>query len=225
MAIIGNAPLRKDLSGFIDACDLVLRFNEGKNHGANSGRKADILCIGNSGAPARRLINNRAIRNAFFYDSMSEVWFPRDSGIHKKYGQTAETESFLTVYDDLADELIASNELSGFTIRHFSGELNEIVFRKLKEQALQPFECPSTGFLAVEYILNEPRFVGYEKVLIGFSFQGYRGHPWKAEQRIVQGYSESRTDFKIIPASRIPFSWKGKMEALKLWIKGKKRKG
>ena len=222
MAIIGNAPLQTDLSEFIDACDLVLRFNECRNYGIHSGRKIDILCINNTGAPARRIVDGTMIRSASYYNSISEVWFPRNAEIHRKYVQAVEPPSPLIEYVDWTEELIVSNELAGVTTRRFPGELYEMVFHKLKKKMLGPFVSPSTGFLAIEYVLSEPRFSGYEIILIGFSFQGWVGHPWKTEHKILRGYARSRPNFRIIPPAKTPFCWKEKMVAVTSWIKGTK---
>jgi len=219
MAIIGNGPIRTDLSEFIDACDLVLRFNECKNYGIHSGRKIDILCINNTGAPAQRIVDGRMIRSASYYDSISEVWFPRNAEIHKKYAQAVEPPSPLIEFVDWTDELIVSNELAAVTTQRFSGEFYGMVFHKLKNKTPEPFVSPSTGFLAIEYVLSEPRFSEYEIILIGFSFQGWRGHPWKAEHRILQGYASGRPNFRIIPPAKMPFYRKGNMAALKSWLK------
>jgi hypothetical protein len=51
--------------------------------------------------------------------------------------------------------------------------------------------------LAIEYILSEARFADYEKVLLGFGFTGWAGHPWDAEKEIVMEYAATRTDFHV----------------------------
>jgi hypothetical protein len=223
-AIIGNAPIPVDYSEFIDNCELVLRINEGKNIGVHSGQKTDILCITNTGGPARRIIEGKSIWNSSYYNKLSEVWFPRDSEVHKKYLQTVELPYPATEFDNRADELVAANDLSRTTIRQFSGEFNEAVFKKLKDRARHPFICPSTGLLAIEYILSKARFDRYNKVLAGFTFEGWAGHPWELEQRIVWGYAGRRMDVKMIPGSSISYYLKAKWAYVRSLFEENKRK-
>jgi hypothetical protein len=49
---------------------------------------------------------------------------------------------------------------------------------------------PSLGFLALVHLLGTQRFVGYEKYLCGFVFEGWRGHPWTEEQEFTRGWME-----------------------------------
>ena len=44
----------------------------------------------------------------------------------------------------------------------------------------------STGLLALFYFLNHPDYKTYQIYLNGFSFQGWKGHDWQAEQNYVE---------------------------------------
>lgn len=61
LLILGNAPLRENLSEFIDTSDIVLRFNDAFYYGFNTGRKVDILCITNTGSSSLSIATNREI--------------------------------------------------------------------------------------------------------------------------------------------------------------------
>lgn len=200
MAIVGNAPIQYDLSELIDSCDLVVRFNEYSTFGKNAGRKTNILCVCNTGGPAEKMSQNSLILNAPFYSSSLEVWFPRNERIHQAHiSRYCPNFNRAKFYQDLSTMLATSNQLGSSQIVAFSADLNEQVFNKLIAKAKWPFVVPSTGFLTVEYILNETRFAEYDKILAGFSFRGWRGHPWEAEKTIVWDYDRTREDFCYIP--------------------------
>lgn len=207
IAIVGNAPINYDLSDMIDSCDIVVRFNEYPRWGNHSGRKTDVLCVCNTGTPAEKMSTNRMILNAPFYHSSLEVWFPRNEDVHQshivKYCAKFNQAKY---YKDLSGMLINSNQLSADQVISFSPELNDTAFNKLMKVAKWPFIVPSTGFLTMEYILNEPRFSDYDKSLVGFSFRGWRGHPWEAEKAITLDYTHTRSDFHYISTFPKPLS-------------------
>ena len=95
----------KDQAKLIDACDLVIRFNEWKNYGENCGQRVDVLCICNTGNPARDFIRRACIRKAPFYDLVSEIWFPRDSSVHKEHAKVFAPSYPARKFDDQSDLL------------------------------------------------------------------------------------------------------------------------
>lgn len=197
--------MQLDHSAWIDSCDLVLRFNEGKTVGNNSGTKTDILCISNIGGPAFRIIKNTSIYNAPFFAQLSEIWFPRDINYHLNYlhqnkylhrNKLWYRESELV---DQSQKLIESNQLTSFRIVYFSQDLNRQAFEMLQTKD-RKFICPSTGFLAISYIMNEPRFDEYDKLLFGFTFKAWEGHPMKAEKQIVLKDAGLRNCLHYVPS-------------------------
>ena len=204
IAIVGNGPVSKDQSGLIDACNVVVRFNEWKNYGQNSGLKADILCITNMGVPANRIIRGALIGKVPHLDQISEIWFPRDSEVHKAHTAEFAPEYLLNEFDDLSVSLLDSNNLSAKRIVRFSAGFNRKIFRTLLLLGHRSFHCPSTGIFAIEYILGEERFAGYQKFLFGFGFQGWRGHPWATERDLVIYRSLTRDDFHLGTQPRKP---------------------
>lgn len=200
MAIVGNATVRRDLTKLIDSCEIVVRFNEYRTIGKNTGHKTDILCVCNTGDPAKKISQNSSILRASFYSQGLEVWFPRNESVHKSYiSQHCSKFNEENFYQDLSELITVGNQLAASQTLFFSPESNQAAFNKLLARARWPFVVPSTGFLAIEHILNEPRFAEYEKLLMGFSFRGWRGHPWEAEKGIILDYTKTRTDFHLIP--------------------------
>ena len=198
LAIVGNAPLEKGQAAIIDACEWVVRFNEWKNHRGDSGQRVDVLCVTNTGNPAEIFIRDRLIGSAPFLSHVSEIWFPRDFPAHqqqaRQFDRTYPDRKLL----DRSDEIVASNQLHEKRIVRFSSELNQQVFAALRARSATPFLCPSTGALTIAHGLEDPRFAGYEKLLFGFGFQGWHGHPWEAEKALAQHHCATREDVRFL---------------------------
>lgn len=203
VAVVGNGPVSWLDSFRIDRCDVVIRFNEWKNYRRHGGRRADVLCICNTGAPARKFIERNLIGGAPFIERISEVWFPRDEEVHKRHASVFDPDAPASEFEDLSEGLVSSNRLSGKRLIHFSGAFNQAVFDSLSRRAVGPFLCPSTGILAIEYVLCNPRFAGSRKFVFGFSHQGWDGHPWQAERALLDERRATRTDLELIRRRQI----------------------
>jgi hypothetical protein len=199
MIILGNAPLKKNMSDYIDASALVVRFNECKNLGRKVGMKTDFLCINNLDRPANRYIRKQLIKKLPFIDSIQEIWMPRCSSVMIENRRKIETSLNEEEFRDKAEDIILSNSLTEKKIIHFSKELNLQVINNLSDYSSDAFLEPSTGVLAIEYVLSENRFNDYDKILLGFNFKGWFGHPWDAEERLLMDYAANRKDFYLEP--------------------------
>ena len=135
-------------------------------------------------------------RIAGIQTSIAEVWFPRDSEVHKRHAWAIDPTIPESCFDDLAEQLFQSNKFyRGVRSIHFSREFNEQIFDLLRAKSPRQLIRPSTGIFAIEYILDQPRFARYDKLLFGFSFQGWEGHAWETEREIVEEHTRTRNDF------------------------------
>ncbi|MEZ4909288.1 MAG: glycosyltransferase family 29 protein [Saprospiraceae bacterium] len=189
LIIVGNALLKKDLSKFIDSSDFVIRCNDCISFGGNTGTKTDVLCIRNNGAPALKFIKNKSVNKLPRFPNLSEVWFPR----------------FVLPEFDYKDQIISSNGLHGLRYRSFSKELNEKVCENIRIESKREIVVPSTGFLLINYILEEPEFNCYDKFIAGFSFEMSFEHSSNIEKNIVIRLCNDRSDLHFVPVSRF---WK-----------------
>jgi hypothetical protein len=48
----------------------------------------------------------------------------------------------------------------------------------------------SSGTIAAYYILDQKEFSEYQKYMLGFSFQGWRGHEWDLEKKFIGSFVE-----------------------------------
>ena len=198
LALVGNGRVGKDYSRFIDGCDLVIRCNEAKNLGENVGFKTDVLCITNTGAPARRLIDSRSVQRQPRFPGIKEVWFPRDSGVHLGWLERLNLRYPRSEFVDIGDRIIQANDLEDVRVRRFSRDLNRVCFGSLARASRKPFVCPSTGFMAFVYVTRSGNFDGFEKFLFGFTFEMWDGHPADSERLLVHEAIASRGDIKLV---------------------------
>ena len=205
LALVGNAPLKSDLAGQIDSSDLVVRCNEAKTLGGYSGTRTDILCITNTGSPAERIIRERSVRKMPRFPRLSEVWFPRHSGVHLQRLRALGSDFPESELEDCSRRLLEANSLDGMRVTHFSRESNERAFERLHQESPQDFICPSTGFLALWHILEQPEYAAFDKFLFGFTFEFWEGHPAATERKIIEELCADRDDFQFIPVSESCF--------------------
>jgi hypothetical protein len=197
MVIVGNAPLAFDYSPLVDSADVVVRLNDCKNDVGFSGTKTTILCVSNTGAPARRYIATASLRTIRQCASAREFWFPRHTEAHLDFVRRTQPASRLQEYFDLTDDIVRANGLEGRKLVRFSRELNTWLFRAIQETMVRHgirdelFECPSTGMFAIAYALTAAEFRGSRLHLVGFGFHGWPGHPWAAERQLVADVADT----------------------------------
>ena len=208
LIIVGSAPLEKNLSPFINACDCVIRFNNCKNYGGDSGLKSDILFMSNSGDPANHptldfMLKERTSKEVEhdlpYLTRAKQVWFVRppsaeisaffrnripDSAPLKK------TELQNNAHGkDLAAEIVRAQKIPEEKVHQVSSELHESVWNKLLRYGSTDAVMPSTGIVAIETILEDLQFAIYKKIYIaGFGWKGWAGHPWALERQLVEDY-------------------------------------
>ncbi len=192
--LVGAAPCSLDYNPLINNADLVLRFNECKQFGGNVGTRTDILCVNNTGSPARRYVATRPML-ALAPVRAAKIWFPRDVNvcrehvsrmIHGNPGLRSQWQDL--DFFDYSDAILKANDLGHGGIECFSRELNAGLFRSLEQCNAPPFFSPSTGIFAVARVLGDPAFADHRVHLVGFGFSGWPGHPWRAEQALVANY-------------------------------------
>lgn len=178
VVIVGNGPVQRDFSSFIDSSDVVVRFND-PTHLRTSfvGTRTDVLCLACNDHVLAQSARPDGI-NPDVARSVSEIWFKR---IERK----ADTLKILDVH-----------QLHSKIIRYISIEFRDKLMAKLID--LQPAPdllpdnaCPSFGITAVETFVTSPEYSNTNLFLIGFSWEGWHGHPWSAEMKLCQQYADN----------------------------------
>ncbi len=199
MIILGNAPMQMDMSEYIDSSDVVVRFNECQNYGLGTGHKADILCINNFGQPAEEWIKDQTFFRLPFIDQVKEIWLPRTPSILEHRKSVRDRHFDVARFRDLGEELVNKNRLTSKVIERFSDKRNAEILDSLKKLSSEEFREPSTGILAIAHAVASPRFAHLNKVILGFTFEGWKGHPWKGERALIAQFASQSISLHLMP--------------------------
>lgn len=193
--IVGNGDVPEGAAASIDAADRVIRFNGSRNFGA-AGHRTDVVAVCNTGRPAKAMLSgpwgdSAAVR------ACSEIWSVRDP---KKF---ADMRAPLRVshpeLDDFCDDY--TEGFAEFAQR--AGKGHRVVSRLMHEavdEALVPFDpgpyvVPSSGMIVVAQVLadvlSDPERRQDQIILTGFSHEGWDGHPFAAERRLIETHIAS----------------------------------
>lgn len=181
--LIGNAPIKKDLSEFINNSDFIVRFNLAGNYNKNTGTKVDTLCIC-GGPSARKFSKYRKLSQLTFIKNLNEIWFTRsfEKKAKQVYFNVGKKRRRNIDYSNL---VLDRNKLNGKSITVFGKDIYENS-KKLLNITNEKDE-PSSGFLALQYILRKYGSIKEVEIsLIGFTFQGWKHHLWENEKAYVK---------------------------------------
>ena len=193
LVVMGNAPLHYDCSALVDLADVVVRLNDCKGAGPRSGTRTTVLCVNNLGSPAREYVDGALFRRFPCCRDASEFWFPRNQLVHDLHAARVGGAISPGEHADFSAAIIAANALAARTIVHFTAAFNETVISTLQQvrhryQLAETAWSPSTGMFAIAHVLSAPEFREHEVHLLGFRFQGWSGHHWAAERRLIAEY-------------------------------------
>jgi len=191
VVLVGNAPLCRSIAGLVDTADHVVRFNKVRGHGGTSGSRTDELYLINHGGQMAEwlatdeLAEHRALRTA----TTVVLPVPMLPGhLSPRRARALERATGIETAPDRInhlDEARARFARSGHAIVAVGVAEYRGAQRALYELLPAADErYPSTGFIAVHRTLARAR--PDERIeLVGFAFEGWRGHSWNAERRWV----------------------------------------
>ncbi|MBA8880087.1 hypothetical protein [Phyllobacterium myrsinacearum] len=188
MYIVGNGPIKEDLSAAIDRSDFVVRFNEPKSSIGMSGTKTDILFMCNAGKPMQRrladpsFIASPIVRAASqivlaYHPFIIERYFPKPNILSRIKGRRSDwTMATIRALGGVGKTNIVLPE------QFYLDGCRELGLPDSKMAEV----FPSTGFFGIYYILNHPDYAGWDISVCGFSWQGWKRHAWANEQEWVK---------------------------------------
>jgi hypothetical protein len=196
IAVVGNADVTKDYSSFIDSCEIVIRLNLRSGlpalmHG-RLGKKTDILAY----APrATRLVlddREHAGQLRRFAEGAQRIWFlgPRLWFRLRPGGIIRFLVRNKRLAFDASATMLKVLQLDDRRIEYFPRGFRHSVAKKL--QALDGNTgkaFPSAGIVVIQRVLEDPEFEPYQKYVLGFTFEGWQGHPLAVEKRLVEAHS------------------------------------
>ncbi|MDH6295752.1 hypothetical protein M2315_002218 [Agrobacterium fabrum] len=200
--IVGNGELPPGVAGFIDLSDIVIRFNDCRSLGAG-GRRTDVVAVCNTGRPGHEMTQGRDWRESDGVRQAFALWSVRDPakfsemepGIRARW---PELTDFCVDYTAGFAAIAAETSKSHIVIPR---DVHERLDKALAAHAPAPYVCPSTGLIAIAHVLESVSGDGDEVAIAGFSHQGWSGHPFAAEQQLVDTLSNEGRLARISPTS------------------------
>ena len=196
LVIIGNADVTGDHSEFVNSFDVVVRINLRNNHNTahgTTGTKTDLLCY--TPRAVNMVMNNdedlKLIES--YCSNVSRLWFLRP-----RHGYWV-NRSFLSgfffrrerLFLDLSRAFIKRFKLKESRTEFIEADFLNSVINNLRNQNPDgPKPWPSAGIMVIEKVLADEEYTHFEKYLLGFTFDGWEGHPWASEIKLVEGYNE-----------------------------------
>ena len=193
--LVGNAPLRSDVGDLVDSADTVVRFNGARGFQGASGSRTDQLWLINHGGQMAEWLERGDLAERPAVRAAGHIVLPVPMlpghlcSTAVATGKPAGSGTPCAGHDpDRINHLAAARELlsrAGHRVRALSVTEYRAAQDALASRCGNEAErFPSTGFIALHRTVH--RLAANERVeLVGFTFQGWRGHSWEAERRWV----------------------------------------
>lgn len=184
--IVGNGSAPAFAAAAIDASDLVIRFNECRSF-RYTGSRTDIVAVCNTGRPAHAMMGSQAWREHPAIASASAIWCVRHGEKFRELRTRLEaTNPELDDFcDDLTDEFGAFTAATGKTMTVIPRRIHDRLDLDLARIGSSGYIVPSSGLLAIAYVLDEIATPQDCVSLTGFDHEGWAGHPFDAERILV----------------------------------------
>ena len=178
--VVGNGLINDNLSEVIDQSDIVVRFNEPKSSLGKSGVKTDILFVCNSGKPMQRRLSNDAYFSSAIVREASQVIFAYHPQIIAAYFRHPNFLSRLKGRrSDWTLRAVDAFGTVGKSVMILPPQFyeNGCAILGVPEAARREV-FPSTGYFGLTYVLQNFDPSQWKIMLCGFSWEGWRRHPW-----------------------------------------------
>ena len=197
MYIVGNGIIEKDMGSIIDSADVVIRFNDLNNYNLNTGTKISIWVISSNSFLIDKRIN-AADANVGDLKIKTKDIIQRTKSIYFSIPPFSPTQAeakgnlFRRITRDDKNDRISSVErflahFEAFDHPHRIIEFSSKYVKSLAPELWPPnWTCPSNGYLITRMLLDDPTFYKYKKHLVGFSWEGWPGHPWFMEKLYIE---------------------------------------
>lgn len=196
VAIVGNGPIEAGSREVIDASDIVIRFNEPTHPADVAGTRTDILFIANSGKTMQQRLEGRSFRSCPAFVAARKVVLPYHPEILARYHQRPSLLSRLKGRKlDWTQETVELSRAFGKEVDIVSPQLYECCCNSLEICTAQKRSFfPSSGILALMYVLTELRLQPAHVRLCGFGWAGWKRHLWSQERALAHHLLQNAFD-------------------------------
>lgn len=179
VSIVGNGPLTQPEIDFIEACDIVIRFNLTPNIGNRNFKTTILYSVCNSKRLGRYIKNKEYQKHCAFINAQ-KVISAYSPEVIRKYMRPVSLwdklkgtrPDWTAEYSELCKEY--EKEFEYLSLKDFKAACQRLAISGHHKDFI-----PSTGFLAILKSLEAYPLANYEISLVGFSFQGWKKHAWE----------------------------------------------
>jgi len=166
IAVIGNASPQSDISELVDSADIVMRFNSCPHfQSGKTGNRTSIHCVRSFGGIGEKFANGAEEIDSGVTTGCHTVWFVGEQG-------------------GWVPKIITRFALGKKQHVHFSSSHMHSVDVLLRKFGGAD-QGASLGTMATIFLLSRPEFKHYDIQLFCFDLEGWHGHPWKQETRLL----------------------------------------
>lgn len=188
LIIVGNGPIKRDLTEQIDAADYVLRFNEPRVSQNLIGTKTDLLMLASSSKQMQQWITDPAFLETEIVRNTPEILFAFHPSIIRRFHHHPNFLSRLK--GRRADWTIQGVDYFGQAGKIIRIMPSQYYFDVCKELGITGKQMkdifPSTGFFGIWLALRQNETREWDIKICGFGWQGWKRHNWAAERQWVE---------------------------------------
>lgn len=190
--LVGNAPMRERVADLVDGADRVVRFNRARGVGTSSGSRTDELWLVNHGGQMAEWLADGALGDVAAVAAGATVVLPipmLPGHVAACAARVAATDAGASPDADRINHVDEAHRVladGGHVVERLGIDDYRGAQRALGAPDPGVGEhYPSTGFIAIVRTLARAT-TGDRVELVGFTFEGWRGHSWNAERRWVE---------------------------------------
>lgn len=191
--LVGNAPIDGQEASIRDA-DVIIQTNKCLHVDLIPQEKTRYVIITNTGTPSRKVVRHvRRLRVGKKLGDFSLVFARNEEYSLEKVRRLKATATglfrFFRSYRSFRCPLDKKALAAEFKLIEISLDFSAQLDKRLMALGMKEDQLPSTGLIAFEWIktLMQP---GDHLEPIGFTHQGWDGHPWTIEAQLVRPYTQ-----------------------------------
>lgn len=200
--VVGNGDISASMADAIDGSDCVIRFNFCQSYQAVEGR-TDVVAVCNTGRPARAMLAERDWRESPPVRDCEALWMVRDperfSDMRPALAKShPELDDFCDDYTEAFEDFALSH---GKSCDIIAASVHDAADAALSAFDPAPYIAPSSGLMVIMQLMTDEKFSGDHVSIAGFNHEGWDGHPFAAEARLIDSLVSSGRIRRLMPPS------------------------
>lgn len=188
--LIANSSNVLNINERINDQDIIVRFNiPDKQKIELTGNRTDILFLANTVDLMEARLKDKNFHN--FIDTLNNtiIFFPYEDELIDKINPTCKIvhKFFFIKFKKYIKNSNNYKYVNYFFQKNIQVNVIDQSYYWIGKNLMNIDNSSilSTGFIALQYFLNNEEYIDYDIYLCGFTFQGWSGHDWDQEQKCI----------------------------------------